>query len=64
MNVYSILLGAPILVMIFGHFFLNDKVTVIRCMSAIGLAIGILLIAKPDNFTSMSAEVHYLVNYI
>ena len=48
----AIMQGNPLIVMIIGHFFLKDKITLIRGFSAISLIVGIVLSAIPDNITS------------
>ena len=62
-SVHSIIQGAPILVMVYAHFFFGDRMTIIRGMSAVGLMGGIFLIAKPDSFTDMSDEVSWCSNH-
>ena len=54
----AIMQGSPIIVMVMGHFFLNDKFTSVRGCSAICLIAGIVLNAIPTNVTSLQPEVH------
>ena len=50
-SVHSIMQGAPVLVMILGHFFLNDRLNIVRGFSACLLIGGIILISQPDGNT-------------
>ena len=60
-NVHSIMQGAPILVMVLGHFFLNDRLNFVRGFCAISLIGGIVCIAKPKDVSLLSEEV--ILNY-
>ena len=51
--------GSPIIVMIFGHFLLDDKFTILRGFTAILLVAGIILNALPEDFNTISAEVTF-----
>ena len=57
-SVHSILQGSPIIAMILGHFFMNDKLTPLRGLCGVSLALGIVLISNPDTFTSVTEEVY------
>ena len=63
-SVHSIMQGAPVLVMILGHFFLNDRLNIVRGCSACLLIGGIVLISQPDGNTkdevSHSSEIRDL----
>ena len=56
-NVHSIMQGAPILVMVLGHFFFNDRLNFVRGFCAISLIGGIICIAKPKDVSLLSEEV-------
>ena len=50
-SVHSIMQGAPVLVMILGHFFLNDRLNIVRGFCSLFLIGGIALISQPDGNT-------------
>jgi len=51
----AIMNGSPLIVMVIGHFFMEDKFTKVRCISACCLALGLCLNALPTNVTDMTS---------
>ena len=53
----AIMQGSPLIVLVIGHFFLDDKLTLVRGLSAFGLVAGIILNVIPTNVTSLQPKV-------
>ena len=57
----AIMNASPIIVMVIGHFYLDDRFTRLRFFAAVFLALGIVLSAIPSNDGDgvLNEEVHF-----